>query len=66
MHPIPGNDDAFGSVFFLNQLVAKAVLISKMVAMVKTYGEFCNKLQALAVKIARRKERESRKFRKKR
>jgi small subunit ribosomal protein S2 len=30
LYPIPGNDDAFGSIYFLNQLVAKTILISKI------------------------------------
>jgi ribosomal protein S2 len=30
LYPIPGNDAAFGSIYFLNQLVAKTVLISKI------------------------------------
>lgn len=41
--PIPGNDDAFGSIHFLNQLVAKAALISKIIAMLKIYNKFYNK-----------------------
>lgn len=43
LYPIPGNDDAFGSVFFLNKLVAKMVLISKILLMLKTYTKLCEK-----------------------
>lgn len=64
MHPLPGNDDAFGAVFFLNQLVAKTVLISKIVAMLKAYEEFCAKLEKFARKQARRKARKDHKKRK--
>lgn len=41
LYPIPGNDDAFGSVYFLNRLVAKVILISKISVMLDIYGEFC-------------------------
>lgn len=41
LYPIPGNDDAFGSLFFLNKLVAKVVLISKMTRMFVAYNKFC-------------------------
>lgn len=44
MFPIPGNDDAFGSLYFLNRLIAKAVLISKMRGMVRRYATACEKL----------------------
>jgi len=57
MHPLPGNDDAFGAVFFLNQLVAKTALISKIVAMLKTYRQFCSDLEEFARRLARRKAR---------
>ena len=32
-YAIPGNDDAFGSFYFFNQLVAKTILIAKVKAM---------------------------------
>jgi len=41
LYPIPGNDDAFGSIYFLNRLIAKVVLISKMAIMLRLYTEFC-------------------------
>ena len=44
LYPIPGNDDAFGSIYFLNKLVAKMVLITKILLMLKTYTKFCEKL----------------------
>jgi ribosomal protein S2 len=54
---IPGNDAAFGSVLFANQLLAKTILISKMMTMVKVYQNFCDKLKLQALRLARRKER---------
>jgi len=44
MFPIPGNDDAFGAIYFLNRLVAKVVLISKIMSMVRRYAIVCEKL----------------------
>lgn len=41
MFPIPGNDDAFGSVFFLNRLIAKVVVLSKIRVMLKLYKTAC-------------------------
>lgn len=41
MFPIPGNDDAFGSIFFLNRLVAKAVILAKIMIMIKRYSKVC-------------------------
>jgi ribosomal protein S2 len=41
LHAVPGNDDAFGSVFFLNKLVAKVVLLTKINLMVSLYEKFC-------------------------
>jgi ribosomal protein S2 len=40
LYPVPGNDDAFGSIFFFNQLAAKAVLVSKILRLNKKYTEF--------------------------
>lgn len=40
MFTIPGNDDAFGSVYFLNLLIAKVVVLSKMRLIVKLYAKF--------------------------
>jgi len=44
MFPIPGNDDAFGAIYFLNRLVAKVVLIAKIMGMVRRYSVVCEKL----------------------
>ncbi len=33
LYTLPGNDDAFGSIYFFNLLVAKTVLISKIKSM---------------------------------
>lgn len=41
MFPIPGNDDAFGSIFFLNRLVARVVILAKITAMVARYSKAC-------------------------
>lgn len=35
LYPVPGNDDAFGSIYFLNQLVAKTILITKIGRLLK-------------------------------
>lgn len=43
MFPIPGNDDAFGSIFFLNRLVAKTVVLAKIATMVSRYTKVCEK-----------------------
>lgn len=55
LYPIPGNDDAFGSVLFSNQLIAKTILIAKMANMVKTYSVFCERLRVQALRFAKRK-----------
>ena len=44
MFPIPGNDDAFGAIYFLNRLVAKVVLIAKIMGMVRRHSVVCEKL----------------------
>lgn len=44
LYPLPGNDDAFGSIFFLNKLVAKVTLISKIEKMLVSYNKFSLKL----------------------
>lgn len=44
LYPIPGNDDAFGSLYFLNKLIAKMVLLSKIETMLKFYTTFCEKM----------------------
>lgn len=53
LYPIPGNDDAFGSIYFLNKLVAKMVLISKIETMLKAYKAFCIKLAKWAARSNR-------------
>lgn len=69
MYPIPGNDDAFGSVFFFNKLIAKVVLISKMRRTISVYGKFLDgqfkrrvKLTARRAARRRRRRRFFRKF----
>lgn len=44
MFPIPGNDDAFGSIFFLNRLIARAVVLAKIIMMLKRYSKACEDL----------------------
>lgn len=41
LYPIPGNDDSFASLFFLNRLLSKTVVISKIRAMLLMYTDFC-------------------------
>lgn len=40
LYPIPGNDDAFGSIYFSNKLISKMVLISKMEIMLVAHHKF--------------------------
>lgn len=59
LYPIPGNDDAFGSVYFLNKLVAKLILITKIEAMVKLYSTFCNNLMQWSLRADRAKTKKN-------
>lgn len=45
LYPIPGNDDSFGSILFLNQLLAKVILVSKMKSMVRVYTAFYEQIK---------------------
>lgn len=56
LYPIPGNDDAFGSVLFANQLVAKTILIAKIANMLQVYQKFCERARLQALRFARRKK----------
>lgn len=51
MFPIPGNDDAFGSIFFLNRLVARVVILAKITAMVARYSKACEEANKWARKL---------------
>lgn len=55
LYPVPGNDDSFGSVLFANQLIAKTLLVAKMVNMVKNYHSFCEKLRLQTLRSGRKK-----------
>lgn len=57
LYPIPGNDDAFGSVYFMNKLLAKMVLVSKIETMLKVYKSFCLKLAKWAERAQRMAEK---------
>lgn len=55
LYPVPGNDDAFGSVLFANQLIAKSLLIAKMRNMVGVYKKFCERLRRQELRFLRLK-----------
>lgn len=63
LYPIPGNDDAFGSIFFLNKLIAKMVLISKIEMLVTRYKKFCEDMLDLGIRLALARLRRIRKRR---
>lgn len=63
LYPIPGNDDAFGSIYFLNRLVAKSILISKISVMQRIYSEFCAEWQKTALRLTKRRFSRKRKKR---
>lgn len=62
LYPIPGNDDAFGSILFFNQLLAKAVLIAKLSDMLRLYRSFQLSLKSLADRLERKKSSRSKRF----
>lgn len=66
LYPIPGNDDAFGSVYFLNRLVAKVILISKISVMLDVYTEFCSDWQQWSKRLEKRRLWRKRKRQRKR
>lgn len=60
LYPIPGNDDAFGSILFFNQLLAKVILIAKVSEMLKLYTNFHLSIKLLSDRLERRKFSQSR------
>lgn len=57
LFPIPGNDDAFGSIFFFNQLVAKTTLIAKISSLLVNYRKFSVQAEIKILKHKLRKLR---------
>lgn len=66
LYPIPGNDDAFGSLYFFNKLVAKMVLISKMSRIGDAYIKFWTHYMDQYIRLVEEKLRRVRKRRRKR
>jgi len=55
LYPIPGNDDSFVSLYFLNKLIAKTVILGKIYAMTTTHQNFCENLANSAWHSARKR-----------